>query len=625
VKIRKMTRSGAIVLGLLILAAGTVSPLPGSPASAAEEYTFDADADAEFLESEPDENFGSESRLRADKSPEMESVVRFVVDGLTGTVEEARLRVYVTDASSDGPAAYAAGVDWTEDTVTWESRPETTGTALEDKGKVSKGWVEYDVTDAVNGNGTVAFKLVADSSDGTVVSSREASKNRPELVVETEEPPAPVPDPPGGAPNVLIILSDDQRHDTLEVMDRTRHWLAKGGTTFSQGYATTPLCCPSRATFFSGRYMHNHGVLDNGEFHTDLDLRYTLPRYLKDSGYQTAMVGKYAPGWSKSKPPPHFDNFALSSGGYVNTTYNVDGKSKKASYTTDFLRDQALRYLDNFESRDDDRPWFLYLAPQAPHDDSEGKFPPAPRHKNASVPAFEPVPSRPEKDMSDKPSFLRKKTRTQSESKTAHDNQLRTLMSLDEAVDAVFEQLEESGELDNTLVIYTADNGYHWGEHGVDSKGLPYSESVRVPFLVRWPGHVDAGATDDRHVAGLDVQPTVLDAADVSPTLGYPLDGRSLLDPGARDKILLEFHTGHRSYPSWAVLRTADTHYTEYYGKDDKTVTWREYYDLEADPYQIDNLLEDDDPGNDPDVDALSEELERHRACEGSSGSDACP
>jgi arylsulfatase A-like enzyme len=144
--------------------------------------------------------------------------------------------------------------------------------------------------------------------------------------------------------------------------------------------------------------------------------------------------------------------------------------------------------------------------------------------------------------------------------------------------------------------------------------------------MVRWPGRVEAGAVDDRLVGGVDLLPTVLQATGTTPpALGYPLDGRSLFAPGERERILLEFHTGHRNYPSWASIRTHTTQYLEYYAKDDRTVTFREHYDLVADPHQLDNVLADDDPSNDPDVDALSAELKLHRACQGGTGTSACP
>lgn len=153
-------------------------------------------------------------------------------------------------------------------------------------------------------------------------------------------------------------------------------------------------------------------------------------------------------------------------------------------------------------------------------------------------------------------------------------------------------RLEALGEADNTQAFFTSDNGYFWGEHGLNSKGLPYTESVKVPFMVRWPGRIPASAVSQRLVAGIDLLPTVLEAARIAPrTLGYPLDGRSLLAPGRRRRLLLEFHSGHRRHPSWASLRTRRWQYLEYYENDDTTVSFREYYDLVADPYQLENLL----------------------------------
>jgi arylsulfatase A-like enzyme len=583
----------------------------------------------------PGSSYGSSIRLRADKSPQMESYLRFT--NLPSSVSRARLRLFVTEGTGNGPALYAVNTNWTEGGLTWNSRParlSRTG-VLGDLGKVATDtWAEFDVTGFVRGRSTVAFQLKPASADGmeTISSESTQTDRRPQLVIDggtptppppprpPTPPPAPATPPTSGRPNVLFFVMDDMRADfTLDVMPATRRWLVDGGTTFTEGFATTPLCCPSRSTLFSGRYMHNHTVYNNGEAEK-LDQRYTIQCYLKDAGYQSAMTGKFLTGWNTGTAPPNFDHYALTAGGYTDATFNVDGRTQRAAYSTDFIRDRAVDFLGNFEA-DDARPWFLYVTPQAPHRD----FTPAPRHKSAPVPAFAPSPGVSEDasaEKADKVPFLRSKNQSLSVSRAEHDGQLRTLMAVDEMVDAVFRRLEATGELANTLVVFTSDNGFFWGEHGVGSKGLPYTESVKVPFLVRWEGHVPAGQTDTRLVAGVDLMPTVLAATGTRPAvLGYPHDGRDILAPGGRDRILLEFHAGHHDYPSWASIRTATTQYLEYYGGGDTTVSFREYYDLVADRYQLQNVLADGNSANDPDVGALSSELARHRRC----GGVACP
>lgn len=424
-------------------------------------------------------------------------------------------------------------------------------------------------------------------------------------------------------PNILVIVTDDQRAEgTLEVMAKTRRWFQGGGTTYRNGFATTPLCCPSRSTIFSGRYMHNHGVLTNDDAGR-LDHRFTLQRYLGDAGYQTAMAGKFLVSWDTDKAPPYFDHFALTAGGYIDAAFNVDGAWRRVPYSTDFVADKTVDFLEGFEKRDAS-PWLLYLAPQAPH----GDFTPSPRYANAAVGKWRPGPGVFETEKRDKAPFLRPMSRSLASSEMERRQQLRTLLSVDDLVDRVMRRLEKLGEADNTLAFFTSDNGYFWGEHGLNSKGLPYTESVKVPFLVRWPVRLRASVTSQRLVAGIDILPTVLDAAGVAPrTVGRPLDGRSLLAPGSRRRLLLEFHRGHRRYPSWASLRTESWQYLEYYEEDDTTVSFAEYYDLVEDPYQLENLLgtREGSHGGGPDIDELSAELARHRRCQGRSGPSACP
>jgi arylsulfatase A-like enzyme len=193
--------------------------------------------------------------------------------------------------------------------------------------------------------------------------------------------------------------------------------------------------------------------------------------------------------------------------------------------------------------------------------------------------------------------------------------------------------LQNHGELSNTLVIFTSDNGFAHGDRGLTSKGLPYTEHVKVPFMARWDGVFQPGVVDHRLVGGEDFLPTYFDALRYTPpVLRYHLDGRSLL-PGrpARTEKLLEFgpdgratpagYKGHRGIPTWGSLTTADWQYIEYYDADNTTVAFREYYDLRTDPWELQNLLADNNPNNDPDVAGLSARLQQAEHCSGAS----CP
>jgi arylsulfatase A-like enzyme len=436
---------------------------------------------------------------------------------------------------------------------------------------------------------------------------------------------APPPSPPGG-PNVIVINADDLRADnTAHVMTKIRNWFAAGGTEFPNGYASTPVCCPSRSNLFSGRYTHNHGNLNN-QTTKNLDMDATIQSYLKKAGYQTGMAGKFLLDWSNSVRPPFFDMWALTKGNYVNVPFGTDQGSLTAAYSTTEIRRQALRMLDRFE-QNDSRPFYLYLAPQAPH----APFTPEPKYAGANVGPCNPSPGVLETDKSDKPSWVRQYNTSQATGCADRQGQLRTMLSVDDMVDAVMNRLLQQGELDNTLVVFTSDNGYLWAEHGVREKFIAYTESIRVPFLVRWPGHVPAGFVDTRPVANVDIAPAILAAAGISPTLKYPFDGRPFLSATGlstetRPEAYFEYNkdANRPTFPSWRSIRTATVQYIEWYDTAG-AIVFREYYNVVSDPYQLTNLLSDGNPANNPDVSGFSARLAAYRTCKGTSGANPCP
>ena len=425
------------------------------------------------------------------------------------------------------------------------------------------------------------------------------------------------PDGRPSGPNVLVLVTDDARAETLQVMSKTRGWLAGGGVTFTQGFATTPSCCPSRASILSGRYVHNHGVLRQ-RLGDRLDQRTTVASYLKVDGYHTAMAGKFLNRWPLRTPPPGFDHWALANGGYYDQRWSVDGTVRRVpTYSTTFIGDQALGWLEEFEG-DDARPWFLYLAPFAPHDPRV----PEPKYATASFPALERAGAgRPVLD--GKPRYLRERRQvTPAQAAEVRTGQLRTLLSVDDQVDRLLRRLEQTGELESTLIFFLSDNGYAWGEHGRVGKFTPYTESIKVPFLVRWPGRLPAGTADDRIVATVDIKPTILQAAGIGLQDGDTVDGRSLLDGRRRDRLLAEYWQDQANAPGihdWAALRTAGWQYIENYDQPGAG-TFREFYDLTSDPGMERNLLADDDPGNDPPA-SVAAELVAARTCKG----EGCP
>jgi arylsulfatase A-like enzyme len=424
-----------------------------------------------------------------------------------------------------------------------------------------------------------------------------------------------------GRPNVLLIMTDDQRaDDTMGVMPKTRQWFEDGGMRFSRAYATTPLCCPARASVFSGRYTHNHRVLTN-DLAGALDQRYTIQAYLKAAGYRTGIFGKYFNAWNLLQNPPWFDDWGITTAGYEPFQVNDNGTVRtENTYVTSYIRDKALSFIDDSEAQDA-TPWFLNLWTTAPH----SPYVPDTPYQSAAVPPFIPTPAASETDKRDKPPHVEASSVDMSAVESERAQQLRTLMSVDDMVEAVMQKLEATGEASNTLAIFFSDNGYMWGDHGLTAKGDPYDPAVRVPMYMRWPGQVVPAATDNRMVANVDIAPTIVDAVGgIAPPV--PMDGRSLLDPMQNRTRLLTEHEGLLTEDGpgygWSALRTPTSVYVEYYdGADHQRIEHREYYDLVADPFELENLLADNSAANDPPTAALSAQLAADRDCSGAS----CP
>ena len=418
-------------------------------------------------------------------------------------------------------------------------------------------------------------------------------------------------------PNILIIVTDDQRSGTLGVMPATRRWFGAHGETFPQGFVTTPLCCPSRASIFTGLYAHNHGVLTNGSGQS-LPQELTVQRYLSDAGYTTGIIGKYLNSWPIEQNPPYFDRWAIDRGGqYSNPSFNVDGTVRTLrGYSTNIIARRAVDVLRSFE-QEDSRPWFLYVAPKAPHLPAT----PAARYANSPVPRWTMAPSVDEQDRSDKPPWVRARRVSPEHTRALRADQLRTLMSVDDLVQDIANTLATLDERRQTLAFFLSDNGFLWAEHGLSRKAYPYTESIRVPLFMRWPGHVQPGSRDGRFATNVDLAPTILDAAGLTP--GAPMDGKSLLASWTRGHLFTEyFGNSQFAVPGWESIRTRRIHYVEYYDDNQRShVIFREYYRLDRDPWELTNRLRDGNPDNSPDIKALHALLVGDRACSGST----CP
>ena len=429
---------------------------------------------------------------------------------------------------------------------------------------------------------------------------------------DVEVRPAPQPEPE--RPNVLVVVTDDMRPDGLNAMPFTVRWLVKGGRTHTNAYATTPLCCPSRASIFTGRYAHNHGVLKNQDSH-DLDTDETVMAYLQaKTDYRTALVGKYLNSWAVDEDPPNFDRWASYSGRYYGKPFNINGTpTPTTDYSTHHMAKRSVQFLTSFE-RSDDKPWFLYVAPVAPH----APFTVAPEHKAEDVPVLrrgaDPAPSLRERDLSDKPD-LPARPFSLERTRQLRKKQWRTLLSVDDMMRRIKKALMRLDEEEDTMVIFTSDQGILQGEHGLFAKRLPYTESIQVPLLLRWPGQVEQ-STDDRLVANVDIAPTIMEVAGVEPDV--PFDGRSLLSDEERSVLFIEQLENWRvGLADWRSVRTDDIQYIEYYSRAGKIIE-QEFYDLQDDPFQLRNLFGDDNATNDPDVGELASQISTFSTCEGS-------
>jgi len=404
-------------------------------------------------------------------------------------------------------------------------------------------------------------------------------------------------------PNVVVIMTDDQDLKAMRVMDKTLRLLGRQGTTFKRFFATTPRCCPSRATFLTGQYAHNHGVRGgSGGFATAAFKEFrdenTLPVALKRAGYRTGYVGKYLNGYGDtgSSPryiPPGWDSWRVPVRGTATHqfgyTLNENRRltrygSRPSDYQTDVYARKALGFISG--AAGGHRPFFLTVAPSAPHGERGLELPrsprPAPRHKGAfEGKALPTPPSFNERDVSDKPYFVRRLARLngadQRRLRERHQDRLASLLAVDDAVVKIVGELRRRGELPNTVVMFTSDNGYLLGEHRLTEKTVLYEESARVPLIVRGPGF-PSGAERHQITGNIDLAPTILDLADAESL--RTMDGISLV-PLARQAAVAAGRDILLENKLSAAVRTPEYMYARH------PRGARELYDLRRDPFQL--------------------------------------
>jgi N-acetylglucosamine-6-sulfatase len=433
-------------------------------------------------------------------------------------------------------------------------------------------------------------------------------------------------------PNILLYNLDDLRDafpgaiDPLSFMPKTRAWMADG-RRYTRMFVADPSCCPSRAAMMTGRYPHNNGVQDQQDGPL-FDGPHSMACYLRGAGYATYVAGKFLTTWPKTSLPPCFDRSTIMWGGYRGFGVRVDGVAQTvAGYSTTYLGNRGRQYLTTALSGT--APFLLYEAPQAPHwvainnpDGSVSRLAvPDTAYASADVGSCSGVP---EADRSDKPAYVRTMNHTPAQAQVMCQSQLRAIMSADDQFAATMQLLSDRGVLDNTLVILSSDNGFMWGEHGRWEKFVPYEPSIRVPLMVRWPGHIAAGTNRTRLVSSLDLLPTMLQAAGIALPADAPrLDGESLLRATRRTSMYSEYYVdgANPNIPSWRMVRTATTKYVHTYDAQGAVIA-REYYDLAGDPAENTNVLGDATTTNDPPASTLTDlatRLDAFATCAGAS------
>ncbi|MBA3416522.1 MAG: sulfatase [Chloroflexia bacterium] len=401
-------------------------------------------------------------------------------------------------------------------------------------------------------------------------------------------------------PNILFIITDDQRYDTLEHMPVVQRELVARGLSFTNAYVTTPLCCPSRASILTGLYAHHHGVLDNNGAnggYNAFDPSSTLATWQDQSGMRTMLVGKYLNDYANYDIPPGWDEwFGMWDNGerYYNYIINDMGQRRvygyrEEWYSSDLLAEQAIKKLEKKRNQ----PFFLYLAFTSPHLPAQAAKRDVGEFDDLPLPLH---PSFNEEDVSDKPSWIRALPLMGEDNigimGELRRNQIAALQSVDRAVGQVVDSLRADGRLDNTWIVFMSDNGLSLGEHRFDArKSCGYEECVRVPLVIVPPPSQAAvfGAprTDPRLILNIDLPPSLAALAGTEP--GRPTDGVNILpmlaDPQAawRTDGLLELWTSDDNR-SFRGLRSDRWKYLRYANGE------QELYDLSADPHELDNL-----------------------------------
>jgi N-acetylglucosamine-6-sulfatase len=415
-------------------------------------------------------------------------------------------------------------------------------------------------------------------------------------------------------PNVVIILTDDQRYDTLWAMPHVQKDLVGKGMQFNQGFVVNSLCCPSRTSILTGNYSHTTQVWKDsppyGGFQTFLDTgddQSTLATWLHRDGYRTALFGKYLNGYydqaSAGYIPPGWDQWnAFDRASYYNYRLFVHNNlrqfgSHPSDYSTGVLANEATSFIQNTKS-----PFFMYFAPYAPHRPAvpSNQF----DHRFKGIKPWHPK-SYDEHDVSDKPNYISKDITPFDAARNKaiqrfRRRQYQTLLSADQAVGNIVNTLKDTGQLDNTIIFFMSDNGIAWGENRWTSKKVPYEPSIRIPYVVRYDPltHSTNKVDQTDMVLNIDVAPTIVQLAGAK---APSMDGQSLVPllDGSADTWRTDFLIEHMSKnqkqapPTYCAVRSEQYIYV-YYATGEE-----ELYNLQQDPEELRNQV------NNPNLDLV--------------------
>jgi N-acetylglucosamine-6-sulfatase len=434
-------------------------------------------------------------------------------------------------------------------------------------------------------------------------------------------------------PNIVMIIADDLDTSvwntalSLGYLPQIQARMIGKGTTFNNTFAALAVCCPSRVTYLTGQYSHNHGVIRNGGpqggFESFTSDDNTLAVWLQKAGYRTGLIGKYLnnygldngriyvpPGWDTWQALPGLRQFNYN-------MYDNNNVRRFGALPDDYQTDVVARLAQQFIRNPDARPFFLTVTPTAPHyegdsDDSGPTITPAPRH--ADTPPISPIPPEStraynEANMKDKPAWMRDLPPADTQlMRSGYNSKVAAMRAFDDLVGRVFEALRDANATADTLVIVTSDNGYQYGTHRLSGKTDLYEESIRLPMLIRAPGQEVARVTDE-WVTNTDWAATIADYAGVTPD--RELDGRSLRSlvdgvAGAkgRTSILVEHPSDGRGVgvPPHLMIRSKNTSltldtagkkvlvYAQTLDRFGVKVLDEELYDLDDDPDQLKSL-----------------------------------